>query len=249
MQSIGFLGYGKIGRAMMADVRQHDLATVAFIQDPFAKEAGGIPVIPAADEALYRAADLVVECATADALQASAEMILRHANLMAFSLTAFADEAFEREATALAMRYGRAIFCPHGAILGLDGVRDARDVLHRVCIDTVKNPNSLGREDTERTILYEGDTRGACRRFPRNVNVHAAVAMAGLGFDRTQSRIIADPAVHTNSHTITIEGEGVSFTIEVSSYSTGGVTGAYTPLSACGSLRRVLSGSRGVRFV
>jgi len=49
------------------------------------------------------------------------------------------------------------------------------------------------------------------------VNVHAAIAMAGLGFDRTVSRIVADPAVSTNSHLVEVEGTGYRFRIEVSS--------------------------------
>ena len=83
----------------------------------------------------------------------------------------------------------------------------------------------------------------ATELFPRNVNVHAAVALAGIGFDRTRSKITADPTVDTNTHVIHLVGDGIDFEIRVSSFSEGGVSGKYVPLSACGSLDRVLGGS------
>lgn len=118
-----------------------------------------------------------------------------------------------------------------------------------VSIETVKSPKSLGLDGTERSVVYEGSTRGACGRFPRNVNVHAAVALAGLGFGRTRSRIVADPAVSTNAHTIRLKGDGMDITLQVSSFAAGAVTGAYTPHSACGSLDRVLGTGSGRMFV
>ena len=166
-----------------------------------------------------------------------------------FSVTAFSDESFEQYALELCERYGRRIYLPHGAILGLDGLYDARPLLREVRVTTTKSPKSLGLPDGERTVVYEGPTREACGKFPRNVNVHAAVALAGLGFDQTVSRIIADPAVTTNSHLIEISGEGINFTIQVASAAGEGVTGAYTPISACGSLDRVLGKTAGCFFV
>jgi predicted dinucleotide-utilizing enzyme len=101
----------------------------------------------------------------------------------------------------------------------------------------------------KRTIVYEGRAKDACELYPRNVNVHAAVALAGLGFEETQSRIISDPAVHTNSHNICVEGEGVSFRLAISTFASGDVTGSYTPISACGSLDRILEGEQSYQFV
>ncbi len=97
-------------------------------------------------------------------------------------------------------------------------------------------------------FLYEGSTREATKLYPRNVNVHAALALAGIGFDKTHSKIVADPSVNTNTHEIHIVGKGIDFTIRVSSFSEGGVSGKYVPLSACGSLDRVLGGA-GFQFV
>ena len=55
------------------------------------------------------------------------------------------------------------------------------------------------------------------------MNVHAAVALAGIGFDRTRSKITADPTVDTNTHVIHLVGDGIDFEIRVSSFSEGGV--------------------------
>ena len=91
--------------------------------------------------------------------------------------------------------WGRKIYIPHGAVLGYDGIFDGREVLEEVCITTTKKPANLGSSVTEKTVLFEGSTREACKKFPRNVNVHAGIAIAGLGFDKTRSRIVADPDV------------------------------------------------------
>lgn len=241
MKKIGFLGCGKIGGALLRHVAEMADAQPAFIQDPFFPEtAAPCPVIRQADPQYYCGTDLIVECATADALKVQIATILSHCDLLMFSVTAFSDEQFERETRELCERHGRRIYLPHGAILGIDGLYDARTLLRTVRVTTTKSPKSLGLPDGKRTVVYEGPTREACRQFPRNVNVHATVALAGIGFDRTFSRIIADPAVTTNSHLIEAVGEGVNFTLQVESAAGEGVTGAFTPVSACGSLDRAL---------
>jgi len=55
-----------------------------------------------------------------------------------------------RSAIELCRAHNTHIYIPHGAILGLDGIYDARPILRNVTIETIKNPNSLGRDDTER---------------------------------------------------------------------------------------------------
>ena len=84
---IGFLGCGKIGRALLKQVADGDLGQVCFVQDPFAEEgaihaaAPGVPVLRAADPELYAAADLVVETATAAALSDQLELSLQRSGL------------------------------------------------------------------------------------------------------------------------------------------------------------------------
>ncbi|WP_434310133.1 aspartate dehydrogenase domain-containing protein [Hominifimenecus sp. rT4P-3] len=249
-KSIGFLGCGKIGRSMLDYVREKPELEVSFVQDPFFPlEGAEFPVCKEAKEELLQKTDLVVECAMADVLKAQAPRILPYADLLAFSVTAFQDEEFYRQIKEICRRAGTHVYFPHGAILGMDGIFDGRSLLTRVEIETIKNPQSLGRDDTERTIVYEGPARQVCKLYPRNVNVHASVALAGIGFDRTISRIISDPAVATNAHRIHVEGDGVEFEIQVSSRSDGSVTGAYTPVSALGSLKRVLEADEIFSFV
>lgn len=250
MKKIAFLGGGKIGRAMMAHAAGRKDAEVAFVFDPYLKmgEISGVPVVSELDRGMLEGLDLVIECATAEVIAQYLDDILSCCSLMAFSMTAFHDDDLRERAQRISEAHGTHVFLPHGAILGLDGIFDGRDELTEVTIETTKNPKSLGCDNREREVLYEGTTKEAAKLFPKNVNVHAAVALAGIGFERTHSKIISDPAVNTNTHVIHLAGKGIDFTVRVSSFSEGGVSGKYVPLSACGSLDRVLGGA-GFRFV
>jgi len=250
MKKIAFLGGGKIGSAMMAHALADHLAEVVFVYDPFLHEDAicDVKVISALDKDQFLGLDLVVECATAEVLAEHGEQILACCDLMSFSLTAFRDDELTEAVRTVCAKSGHRVYLHHGAILGLDGIFDGRDILTGVTVETIKHPKSLNREDKERTVLFEGSAREAAGLYPRNVNVHAAIALAGIGFDRTVSKIISDPAVDTNTHLIHLMGEGIDFTIRVSSFSEGGVSGTYVPLSACGSLDRVLGGG-GFQFV
>lgn len=251
-KKVGFLGCGKIGKTILQHLLSQGEHTISFVQDIFFQPEDGMnfPVISESDESLLAETDLVVECANADVLKANFDQILMHCDLMMFSVTAFCDAEFEAHAKKVIAESGHKVYLPHGAILGVDGIFDGRELISSVSIVTTKNPPSLGRTDTERTVVYDGPTREACRLYPRNVNVHATIALASLGFDKTRSTIISDPSVNTNAHKIVVDGEGVHFELDISSFTTGGVTGKYTPYSACGSVDRVLqSGKAPFRFV
>lgn len=241
MKKIGFLGCGKIGGTILSEISKREDVQITFIQDPFYKQETDIPVVDSCDAQLLQDTDLVIETATADILKQNMALYLEHADVMVFSVTAFSDEAFYNKTKELARKYGRRVYIPHGAIIGVDGIFAGRSIIDSVCIETTKNPKSLGHDaDMPKTVLFDGSTREACALYPRNVNVHATIALAGIGFDKTHSRIIADPAVSTNTHVIKIEGEGIRFELMIQSFSTGGVTGKYTPYSAVASTESIL---------
>lgn len=250
MKKVGFLGCGKIGGAILRDILEEKSAEISFIQVPVYKgEPGTFPVIQDANPELLKQTDLVIEAAMADVLKANAEEILKYCDLMMFSVTALADPNFYEKIMSWAEQYRRTLYLPHGAILGIDGIADGKNIIRKVSIETVKSPKSLGRTDTERAVVFEGCTREACFAYPRSVNVHASVALAGIGFDKTCSRIVSDPAVETNVHKISVEGDGINFEIMVSSSAGGGVTGKYTPYSAVSSARKVICDYKTTRFV
>lgn len=243
MKKIGLIGFGTIGQHIYEDIKNDaEIAFIFDVKEPDLNEVKKLWIFSTEEmeKKCKQGVDLVVEAAISKSVIALAPIILKYTDMMAFSTTAFAEEGFKEMVDALCDEYHHTFYIPHGAILGLDGVFDGRKVLQKVTITTTKKPKNLGREDKERTVLYEGPTRGACKAYPRNVNVHAGLALAGLGFERTVSKIVSDPDVAGNTHKIEIEADGYRFAIDVLSTPGSGVTGAYTPVSAASSVRRIL---------
>lgn len=248
-RKIGIIGAGLIGRAIYSEVVRSELAEVAYVLVSGADRTstrvpeGLDPRLCMYDpeEALARPVDLVFEAAHADVLAALASRILESSDLCGFSCSALAKHDVER-AISESCRWNRTrFFLPHGAILGLDGLVDGRDSIEDVIITTTKSAVGLGLEEGVSGVVFEGTARDACRKFPRNVNVHAAIAIAGIGFDRTKSIVVAKPGTDEMLHRIQVMGQGFAWDFSVVSRSLGGVTGAYTPKSAAGSVRRILA--------
>jgi len=242
MKKIGLIGYGTIGRYICKKILDEKDIEVGFVFDPYINksENKSFEIRNKFPENL-KEIDLVVEAANSEAVKEYALIVLKSTNLLTFSTTAFADEIFLKEVVETSINNKTNIYIPHGAILGIDGINDGKSMLKSVSITTIKRPKNLGRKDDKRTVIYEGNTKGACKAYPKNVNVHGGVALAGIGFDNTKSKIIADPNVKGNTHIILAKGEGTEFEIKVSSVPKGLVSGVYTPESAFGSIKRILS--------
>lgn len=160
-------------------------------------------------EIAVQEAELVIEAASQAALRELAPRALgRGIPLIALSVGALADAALFDEVTTLARERGGRLHVPSGAIGGLDVVRAALEGgLDEVTLVTAKPPAGFGLTDVrEARVLYEGPAREAVQRFPKNVNVAAALSLAGIGFERTRVRIVADPALAQNTHTIVARG-------------------------------------------
>lgn len=242
-KKIGLVGFGKIGKYIYSQLANEYEFT--FIYDQSIPKDAGIDNLFINSlgqlEAKLADTDMVIECAVASLLKVVAPLVLVKTNLMPFSITAFADKDFEIKVKGLLCDYKHKLYIPHGAILGLDGMFDAKTIIEKVKITTIKSPASLGLMNKEIEIVYDGSTREACAIFPRNVNVHAAIAMTTIGFDNTHSVIVSDPNAEGNIHNIEIIANGCSFNIRVLSLSNGGVTGLYTPISAVASIRRAVA--------
>ncbi len=151
---------------------------------------------------------------------------------------------------------GARIIVPTGALLGLDAVRAcAEGDVTSITIETRKPPNGLVGAPyltahnidvlaiTTPTVIFEGNAFDAAAGFPANVNVAAALALAGIGPQRTTVRIWADPTVDRNIHTIKVEAAAARLTMTVENVPSEANprTGKLTPLSVLACLRGLTS--------
>ena len=255
MKRLGLAGFGFIGRFLYDRLADSEDIKVAAVWNRNPEKLSGLEpdiICPRLEELGARELDLVVEAAHPEVVRALWPHLTSGADLMIASMTGLADRDFRRRMQVEAQERKIKVFLPHGAVLGLDGLRDGRDLLESVSITTTKHPRNLGLPQdtgTEPRILFDGPTREACLRFPRNVNVHAAIALAGMGFEATRSKIVADPSIDKMRHRIEVRGRGLSWNLEIESFSAGQVTGSYTPESLYQSIRGVLLETYDYRIV
>jgi aspartate dehydrogenase len=155
-----------------------------------------------------------------------------------------------------AQETGARIVVPTGALLGLDAVRAAAEGrVDSVTIESRKPPRGLngapylvrhgidvGRIDAPRRV-FAGNAVDAAAGFPANVNVAAALALAGIGPMRTRVEIWADPTITRNVHTIRVEAEAarITMTIENVPSPENPRTGQITALSMLACLRGLVA--------
>ncbi|HEY1300928.1 MAG TPA: aspartate dehydrogenase, partial [Stellaceae bacterium] len=156
----------------------------------------------------------------------------------------------------LARRQGGRVLVPTGALIGLDAVAAAAEgEIARVHMITCKPPaglagapylveNGIGIDGlNEAKRVFTGNAREAARGFPANVNVAAALALAGIGPERTTIEIWADPAVTRNTHRIEVEAEAARFSMQIENVPSleNPKTGRLTPLSVVAALKKLVS--------
>jgi aspartate dehydrogenase len=229
----GVVGLGVIGRrvcaALDAGLSGLRLAgATARTQDKaeaFLKSLGTpVPFLPL--DALVAASDVVVEASTQAHLQEIAPKALGAGrDLVVLSCGALLGRA---DWVALAEANDCRILVPSGAIGGLDAVKGgAVGTITSVTMESRKAPAGWAGAPwvverkidldaiREETLIFEGPATAACPAFPANVNVLAALSLAGVGPERTTTKIYAVPGLTRNTHRISVEGEFGSFSLEV----------------------------------
>lgn len=196
-------------------------------------------------------ADLAIECAPAAAFEDICRpMLAAGKSVMVLSAGALLERTHLID---LAKKSGGQIMVPTGALLGLDAVTAAAEGdIRSVRMITRKPPNGLegaphlvangisvtGLKEPKR--VFSGSAREAAKGFPANVNVAAALSLAGIGPDRTTIEIWADPGVERNCHTIEVEADSASFSLTIANVpSENPKTGKITALSVLAALRKL----------
>jgi aspartate dehydrogenase len=260
-QRVAIAGFGAIGRvvaeALDRGIDELSLAAVSARDTARAERTIAGFAHPAPVMALARlaeVADIIVECAPAALLRDIAEPALAAGRtLIVLSCGALLDNL---DLIDLARRQGGRILVPTGALLGLDAVQAAaQGEISRIHMVTRKPPNGLDGAPylvehqirvagIDRALcVFTGNAREAARGFPANVNVAAALALAGIGPDRTTIEIWADPAVDRNIHRIEVEADAARLTLQIENVPSleNPKTGRLTPLSVIALLRKLSS--------
>jgi aspartate dehydrogenase len=224
MPRAGLIGYGAVGQevcALVAGGAAGDASIVGIlVRDPskYGEEARrlGVPFLDRADDLLALGPDVVVEAGGHDALRAHVATILSAGiDVLSLSVGALADPSIHEAIEDAARRGGARLRVVSGAIAGLDAISSAAvGPIDRVRHTVRKPPATLLPEEEAAAVvesgesreLFSGTAREAALRFPANVNVVAAVSLAGIGLDRTEARVLADPSVVRNTHDVEVEG-------------------------------------------
>jgi aspartate dehydrogenase len=210
-----------------------------------------IPILPA--EALADTSDIVIECLPPQLFRGVALSVIERGKIfMPLSVGQLLEnwDLVER-----AKQKGARILAPTGALLGLDAVRAAAEgTIHSVTMITRKPPSGLEGAPylVERGIslkelkaprkIFDGTAREGARGFPANVNVAAALSLAGIGADKTRLEIWADPTLSRNTHRIEVDADTARFSLMIEGVpSENPRTGRIVPLSVIAALRGLVA--------
>ncbi len=229
---IGIIGQGAIGRYVRDRLveRGHEIGAILVrperLQERTA-DSDGTHYVSSVDD-LPADIDHVIDCAGHEALAKFGRDILRRGiDLTTVSIGALADsDVYYDLEIAAAEGYSRLILAS-GAIGALDCLRSARvGQLQEVTYVGRKPPQGWKGSPAEEKldldnlppgehVHFDGTARDAAMQYPKNANVAAAVALAGLGFDDTRVLLIADPEASENIHQVRASGDFGRLSFEI----------------------------------
>ena len=265
MIRIGLLGCGAIGTQIALAIDSGTIPAVLTHVYDNSKEASAIlveklknkPEIVENPHLLSsHPVNLVVEAASQNAVRDAGLSVLQNKrDLMIMSVGALLDESIYDILFDACKDFKKTIFLPSGAIAGLDGIKSIKGELKSVSLTTTKHPRSLkGAKFFETstinldsldssTIIFEGTAKEAVSLFPANINVAALLSLSGIGSEKTNVKIVADPDTDKNTHYIEAEGKfgKMAFTIENSPDPNNPKTSRLAILSAIETLKKYCS--------
>ena len=201
--------------------------TAALVLPTDVTSVGAYPVVQTLAELLATKPDLVVECAGHSAVKAYGAAILNAGvNLVVVSTGSLADQTLWDEISHAAENSTAQLKLPAGALPGVDSLAAGKLAgIEHVELKSSKPPKAWAGTPAEKThdlanipvptVIFRGTAREADLAFPKNANVAATAALAGIGFEKTKVSLIADPSVTQNVHRLEADGAFGSLRLEI----------------------------------
>lgn len=220
---IGIVGFGTIAADVWNAFQQDKefSAEWAVMVRSLANKPAAIPdsvrVFDQLEDLLEWQPELVIEAAGQAAVGEYVPTLLRRGvNVVVASVGALADAGLLEVTMAAAKEGGSRLIVPAGAVASLDylGALHANESA-TVVYESRKPPSAWRTELTElghdpealphEVELFNGSAQEAALRYPKNLNVAATLALAGIGMARTQVSVVVDPAVSGNQHRVMVK--------------------------------------------
>lgn len=230
---IGLIGYGAIARVVLDVVLRHSKNTIiaAVLVRPGTDKSSGLPsgcqLVDKVEDLIALAPDGIYECAGHDAVrQYGASILLAGIGFSIVSVGALADTELRTDLIVNSAKSGARISIIAGAIAGVEALSAARFSGLKTVEHTVVKPLQAWKgtpgesyltdsNGAEPIVLYEGSAEEAVKHYPKNANVIATIALAGLGFQNTKAILVADPATSSNFHYLKASGDFGSMSVEI----------------------------------
>jgi aspartate dehydrogenase len=234
---IAMIGGGTIARLVLEHIRAGKLGrfeVVALMGRAGAAPRGrelaaefGVNYVDSRDALIAAQPQTVIEAASHQAVSEHLVPLLEaRIGVVVLSAGALIDDALRQAGEAAAARSGALMFVPYGGIGGLDALKTACIAgVDEASIQVAKPPAAWkGIAYVEQKgfrldalkgplTMFDGTAREGVPHFPQNVNIAAILALGGIGPDRTRLKVIADPGLTLNTHTIQVSGRSGRFTV------------------------------------
>jgi aspartate dehydrogenase len=228
-QDVVLVGFGAIGQAVAQRLVGHDQLRITHVvvrpgrevavQDQLDALAASDPASAAhAVSAVPPTTTLLLECAGPAALVDHVLPALKRGfETAVLSVGALSEPGLPEALEAAAQQGQTQLHLLSGAIGGIDAIASARLMGIDELIYTGRKPPLGWRGSpaeaiadlahlTSPLVIFQASAREAARLYPKNANVAATLALASVGLDHTQVRLVADPGVSENIHEFEVRG-------------------------------------------
>jgi aspartate dehydrogenase len=217
IEKVGIAGVGALGgivaKALLEGMPGYVLDSISDLKGTDI----GVPNV--SFEELAERCDVIVECLPPREVPVLAKAVLAKGKTMI--MISSCALVLHPELNQMVKEHKGRIIVPSGALSGLDGVLGmVEDGIQEAKIMSTKPPKGFAGAPyivennidvtgiQNRFMIFSGNVLEAAKAFPANVNVAASLALAGIGAERTQVEVWADPQAKGNSHEIYVKGSG-----------------------------------------